>query len=29
MLGLLMVLGVWGSWMSQLQGVMQSVPLPL
>jgi cytochrome c-type biogenesis protein len=28
-LGLLMVLGVWGSWMSQLQGVMQSVPLPL
>jgi cytochrome c-type biogenesis protein len=28
-LGLLMVTGVWGSLMSQLQGVMQSVPLPL
>jgi len=28
-LGLLMVTGVWGSLMSQLQGVMGSVPLPL
>lgn len=28
-LGLLMVTGVWGSLMSQLQGVMRSVPLPL
>ncbi|GAA2075619.1 cytochrome c biogenesis CcdA family protein [Microbacterium hatanonis] len=28
-LGLLMVTGVWGSLMSQLQGVMGNVPLPL
>ncbi|SIT67909.1 cytochrome c biogenesis CcdA family protein [Microbacterium sp. RU33B] len=28
-LGLLMVTGVWNSWMIQLQGVFQSVPLPL
>lgn len=28
-LGLAMVTGVWGSWMSQLQGVFRSVPLPL
>ena len=28
-LGLLMVTGVWGSLMSQLQGVIGSVPLPL
>ena len=28
-LGLLMVTGVWGSLMSQLQGVMVNVPLPL
>jgi len=29
LLGLLMVTGVWGAIMSNLQGVMQSVPLPL
>jgi cytochrome c-type biogenesis protein len=29
LLGLAMVTGLWGSLMSQLQGVMQSVPLPL
>ncbi|TFV85295.1 cytochrome c biogenesis protein CcdA [Microbacterium sp. dk485] len=29
LLGLAMVTGVWGAWMSQLQGVIQSVPLPL
>jgi cytochrome c-type biogenesis protein len=28
-LGLLMVTGVWGSWMSNLQGVIGSVQLPL
>ncbi|MFJ6653698.1 cytochrome c biogenesis CcdA family protein [Microbacterium sp. NPDC091313] len=28
-LGLAMVTGVWGAWMSQLQGVFSSVPLPL
>ena len=28
-LGLAMVTGVWGSWMSTLQGVMQNVQLPL
>lgn len=28
-LGLLMVTGVWGTWMSTLQGVMGSVQLPL
>lgn len=28
-LGLLMVTGLWGSWMSTLQGVMQGVQLPL
>lgn len=28
-LGLLMVTGVWNMWMSQLQGVFLSVPLPL
>ncbi|MGP3534483.1 cytochrome c biogenesis CcdA family protein [Microbacterium sp. RD1] len=28
-LGLLMVTGVWAVWMSQLQGVIGSVPLPL
>ncbi|MDX2294927.1 cytochrome c biogenesis protein CcdA, partial [Streptomyces roseofulvus] len=28
-LGLLMVTGLWGSWMSSLQGVMQGVQLPL
>lgn len=29
LLGLAMVTGVWGAWMSQLQGVFRSVPLPL
>ncbi|KTR97015.1 cytochrome C biogenesis protein, partial [Microbacterium testaceum] len=28
-LGLLMVVGVWGTWMSTLQGVMLNVQLPL
>jgi cytochrome c-type biogenesis protein len=28
-LGVLMVTGVWSAWMAQLQGVFQSVPLPL
>lgn len=28
-LGLLMVTGVWGTWMSNLQGVIGSVQLPL
>ena len=28
-LGLLMVTGVWGSWMSTLQGVIGTVQLPL
>ncbi|MDI9890972.1 cytochrome c biogenesis CcdA family protein [Microbacterium sp. IEGM 1404] len=28
-LGLLMVTGLWGTWMSTLQGVMQGVQLPL
>ena len=28
-LGLAMVTGVWGAWMSSLQGVMSGVQLPL